>query len=131
LQSGGNKGSPRFNLQQEISWTESAVRWINGTLESTVDCGRRRHKARRRLAGARHTGARARRSSPAGHNRERGDTGNSMGCSPTRGRQRGGWAMEGNGGGGRCAGERLARAKRQAEDRVSWAVLSGGAPGGF
>jgi hypothetical protein len=26
--------------------------------------------------------------------------------------------MEGNGGGGRCAGERLTRAKRDAEDRV-------------
>jgi hypothetical protein len=64
------------------------------------------------------TGARAHRSSPAGHNRERGDTGNSIGCSPGRGRQRGGRATEGNGSGGRCAGERLARAKREEEDRV-------------
>jgi hypothetical protein len=55
--------------------------------------------------GARHTGARAHRSSPAGRNRDRGDTGNSIGCSLGRGRQRGGRAMEGNGGGGRCASE--------------------------
>jgi hypothetical protein len=38
---------------------------------------------------------------------------------------------EGNGGGSRCAGETLAWAKREAEDRVRRVVLSGGAPGGF
>jgi hypothetical protein len=38
-------------------------------------------------AGARHMGTRAHRSSPAGRNRERGNTGNSMGCSPRHGRQ--------------------------------------------
>jgi hypothetical protein len=38
---------------------------------------------------------------------------------------------EGNDGSDRCAGERLARAKREAEVRVRRAVLSGGAPGGF
>jgi hypothetical protein len=45
----------------------------------------------------------------------RGDTGNSIGCSLGRERQRGGRVTEGNGGGSRCAGERLARAKREAE----------------
>jgi hypothetical protein len=99
------------------------VRWTGGALGSTVDRGWRGHRARRCLAGGWHTGARAHRSSPAGRNRERGDTGNSMGCSPGRGRQRGGRVMEGNSGGGRCAGERLARAKREVEDRVR----SGGA----
>jgi hypothetical protein len=60
-----------------------------GALGCTVDRGRREHRAWRHLAGARHTGARARRSSPAGCNRERGETGNSMGCSLGCGRQHG------------------------------------------
>jgi hypothetical protein len=95
------------------------VRWTGGALGSMVDHGRLGHRVRWRLAGAWHTGARAHRSSPAGHNRERGDTGNSMGCSPGPERQRGGQAMVRNsGGGGRCASERLAQAKREAQDRV-------------
>jgi hypothetical protein len=61
LQSGRNKGIPEFNLQWEISWTESTMRWTGSALGSTVDRGRRGHRARRCLAGARHTGARAHR----------------------------------------------------------------------
>jgi hypothetical protein len=56
LQSGGNKGIPGFNLQREIPWTESTVRWTSGTLGSMVDRGRRGHWARRRLASARELG---------------------------------------------------------------------------
>jgi hypothetical protein len=48
------------------------VRWTGGALGSTVDRGRHGHSAWQRLAGARRAGARARRSSSAGRNRERG-----------------------------------------------------------
>jgi hypothetical protein len=67
--------------------------------------------------GARHTGAGlagARRWAQQGE----GDMGNSIGCSPGHGRQQGGLAMEENDGGGRWPGERLAQAKKEAEDRV-------------
>jgi hypothetical protein len=40
LQCGGNKAIPGFNLQLEIPWTESTVRWIGDVLRSTVDHGR-------------------------------------------------------------------------------------------
>jgi hypothetical protein len=80
LQSGGNKGINGFNLQREILWTESTVRWTVGG----ADTGR-------------------------------------GGALPARGTRMLGligahrWgAIEENDGGGRCAGERLARAKREA-----------------
>jgi hypothetical protein len=75
LQSGGNKGIHGFNLQREIPWTESTVRWTGGALGSMVDRGRHGHWARWRLSDARRAGARSRRSSPVGCNRERGTRG--------------------------------------------------------
>jgi hypothetical protein len=78
LKSGGNKGINGFNLQREILWTESTVRWTAGG----ADTGRGGTRVLG-LVGAHRRGA-----------------------------------IEENDGGGRCAGERLARAKREAEDRV-------------
>jgi hypothetical protein len=49
------------------------VRWTGGALVSTVDRGWRGHWARRRLAGARRTGARAHQSSPVVAKGDEGD----------------------------------------------------------
>jgi hypothetical protein len=84
LKSGGNKGIKGFNLQREILWTESTMRWTAGGADTGRGCALPARGTRvLGLVGAHRRGA-----------------------------------IEENDGGGWCAGERLARAKREAEDRV-------------